>query len=170
MGRQINYYMEADVFKTLLQKAIDLEFQILQNNYTTTEAVTRLDDVLFTDNNNRYYLYLPEAGSLIYKETGWLDDMQSPVIEANYSTVQNNVVSRARLWTPTGYWNNEDIFIYRPEKLDKKYSSLVRFVKKLAPYTEIPVTSRNRSTFMSKCYITKSLLESVESGQYACEA
>jgi len=39
------------------------------------------------------------------------------------------MISRSRLWVSSGYYNEDEILIKRPDNLDKKYSLLMRYVK-----------------------------------------
>ena len=64
------------------------------------------------------------------------------VIEASFSVVshENKKISRARIFSITGYNDEHGNWIDRPECLKKVYEKLVRGIKKIAPYTEITDT------------------------------
>lgn len=171
MGRQINYYMEVDSYKLLVKKALELDFKVI-DRLSNFKIYSYFEEVNFS--KNELYFYLEEAGGLIVKENGFIDTLSSPIVESGFSYINDNKkeVSTARLWVSTGFWNNESEFIGRSEILDKKYSSLMRFVKKVAPYTEIKVKARNPlyngKKFVRKEYITPFLLEKAKSGEYDC--
>ena len=179
MGRQINYYMDVDSFKQLAQKALDLEFTIIEQRsikyddglyhgeQTAYHSIVEID---FSIQRARYCFHLEEADPLIVSDNGFIDKLQSPVIEAEYSIIYENMISRSRLWVSTGYYNGAGTFINRSDILDRKYSVLARLVKKLAPYTEIPVKHQNGETSIFKEYITPYLLDLVNKGQCECRA
>jgi threonyl-tRNA synthetase len=176
MGRQINYYMELDSFKLLAQKALDLGFKIIKQLSVPSDngkyhgeykEYLSLDKIDFSNPSERYYFYLEEAGEIVFRN-GFIESHKSPVIEAGYSKISNNMISRNRLWVSTGYWDDIGTFIKRQDILDKKYSSLARYVKKLVSYTKIPVRFPNGSTYIAKEYITLYLLNLINTTQYEC--
>jgi len=176
MGRQVNYFMEVDSFKLLAQKALDLGFVIIEQLSVKSEnglyrgefnQYQSLDKMDFSVHKLKYFLYLEEAGEIV-SDNGFIDVSQSPVIEASYSKIHDNKISRGRIWVSTGYYNDAEEFINRSEILDKKYSSLARYVKKLAPYTEISSKFQNGISHISKEYITLYLLNLIATTQYEC--
>jgi hypothetical protein len=94
------------------------------------------------------------------------------VVETGVSYIdeRKRTISNSRIWVSSGYWRSEEIFIKRNELLDKKYSSLMRYVKKLAPYTEVEVKAQNPlyngEKYRRKVYITPFLLN--KTGEYDC--
>ncbi len=66
------------------------------------------------------------------------------IIEASYSHTHANcnpkTVFSARLFCISGYYANDGEYIPRPDCLTKVYNALARYVKKLAPYTELTDT------------------------------
>ena len=166
MGRQLNYYMEVDVFKQLVQKAFDLGFIFIEESsikskdsryYGEFKKYQSIDNIDFSIQEVKYYFYLEDAGEIIVKDNGFIDIHQSPVIEVGYSRIDENAIPSSRIWVSSGYYENET-FINRPDILDEKYSSLARFVKKLAPYTDTIIKYPNNKTYRSKEYITPYLL------------
>ncbi len=171
MGKQIEYYMELESYKLLVKKAFDLGFKVIeeQNNL---RICCCFEEVTFSQHG--MYFYLEEAGELIVKENGHIDLLRSPLVESGFSYIneKKKEISNSRLWVSTGFWSNSEEFIRRDEVLDKKYSSLMRFVKKLAPYTEVGVKVQNPmyngKKFIRKVYITPFLLKKIEAGEYDC--
>jgi hypothetical protein len=171
MGRQITYYMELESYKLLVEKAFRLGFKAIERQ-NSVRICERFDEVTFL--HYGMYFHLQEVGQLIVKENGYINTSSSPLIESSFSYIneKKKEVSSARLWVSNGFWSNEDGFIHREEVLDRKYSSLVRYVKKLAPYTEVEVKAQNPMydgrKFIEKIYITPFLLKKVNSGEYDC--
>lgn len=173
MGRQIEYYMELESYKLIVKKAFELGFVAIegQNNFRICNS---FDEVTFSKHKHTIYFYLEEVGQLIVKEDGYIDDLRSQLIESGFSYIneKRKEISKSRLWVSTGFWNNNHEFVQRDEVLDKKYSSLMRYVKKLAPYTEVEVKARNPMyegrKSLRKEYITPYLLETIKSGEYDC--
>jgi hypothetical protein len=171
MGRQIEYYMELDSYKLLVKKAFELGFKVIegQNNIKIYNC---FDGIVFP--KQHLYFYLEEAGNLIIKDNGYLDLFSSPLIESGFSFINANKkeITKSRLWVSSGSWLDNDTFIQRDKILDKRYSALVRFVKKLAPNTEVEVKSQNPmydgKKFINKVYITPFLLEKINSSEYDC--
>jgi len=171
MGRQINYYMELDSYKLLVKKAFDLGFKAIERDRDFT-ICNNFDELTFLKQG--MYLYLEEAGELIINENGYIDTLRSSLVESGFSFMneKKKEISSSRLWVSTGYWNDSGEFIKRDDILDKKYSMLAKYAKKLAPYTEIEVKARNPmydgKRFIRKEYITPFLLEKIKSGDYDC--
>jgi len=175
MGRQINYYMETESFQRLTQKALDLGFIFIEQLSVGSENSSfhgeckeyqLLNTIDFSYKAN-YYFYLQEAGKIVLRN-GFIDSDRSPVIAAGYSKIHENIISRNRIWVSTGYWDDYEIFSSRSDILDKKYSALARYVKRLAPYTEIPIRFQNGKIHVLKEYITPYLLNLINTTHYEC--
>ncbi|MCI6738388.1 MAG: hypothetical protein MR593_09750 [Intestinibacter sp.] len=172
MGKQINYYMDLESYKLLVQKAFKLGFKVVVEDKKDIKIYDSIENIEFRQMG--MYFYLQEVGELVFSEDGYLDRDRSQLIEAGFSCIYEyqKEISRARLWVSTGYWNENEGFIHRNQLLDKKYSSLVRYVKKLAPYTEIEMKSSNPRcncrTYITKEYITPVFLEMIKLGGYSC--
>jgi len=163
--------MELDTFKLLAQKALDLGFVIVEEKRVKRLFSRKfkgkrrnfhsLDKIDFNP-MKRYYFYLKEAGKLII-DTSWIDSLRSPVIEAGFSKIHENKISRARLWVSSGYYNDDGEFIKRPDILNSRYTSLVRYVKKLLLYKELPFkpNSLTKNNTYVKWYITPYLFDLV---------
>jgi hypothetical protein len=171
MGRQIEYYMELASYKLLVKKAFELGFKVIegQNNIKVYNCI---DELVFS--KGHFYFYLEEAGQIVIKDNGYLDLFSSPLIESGFSFINENKkeITKSRLWVSSGSWSNNDTYIQRDEVLDKKYSVLMRFVKKLTQYKEVGVKAQNPmyegKKFIKKVYITPFLLEKVLLGEYDC--
>jgi hypothetical protein len=170
MGRQIEYYMELDSFKLLVKKAFELGFRVLEEQ-SNFKICSSFNEVTIWE---KIYFYLEEAGQLVVNENGYIDTFRSPVVESGFSFIneRKKTISKARIWVSSGFWNDDDDYIKRNELLDKKYSSLIRYVKKVAPYTEVEVKAQNPiyngKKFKSKEYITPFLLHKIKLGEYDC--
>ena len=107
------------------------------------------------------------------------------LIEANYSSIVNEPtgvagtrrkkeIYRARIYCITGYYDENEKYIPRPDCLTKVYHSLIRYVKKIAPYTEftdILISTREENygeecEYRHKEYITKTCLDLVNDEEY----
>lgn len=150
MGKQINYWLEFEGFKVLAQKALDLGCEIVREDlskYEKTRVTVSRDPNLITDEKGAYYFFhLPEAGDIEIKELECgkrlnhaFGESGNSVIEAWFSRILTDEkrILWARLYLETGYYDKNGVYIYRPECIVKVYNSLARYVKKLAPYTEI---------------------------------
>lgn len=153
MGKQINYYLEFESFKLIAQKALDLGCEIVREDlskFAKTKVTVSCDLSILTDEDGAYYFFhLPEAGKLKINnyECGerldhGFNESGNSIIEAGYSRVSDaeKRVSSSRLYLTTGYFDKNENFIYRPDCIVKVYNSLARYVKKLAPYTELTDT------------------------------
>lgn len=169
MGRQIDYYMELESYKLLVKKTFELGFKVIQLDHLQIHS--SFNEITSWDN---IYFYLEEAGQLIVNDNGYIDTSSSPVVESGFSFIneKKSTISKARTWVSSGSWGNDEEFIKRNELLDKKYSSLMRYVKKLAPYTEVEVKAQNPiydgKKFKSKEYITPFLKNKIKLKKYDC--
>lgn len=153
MGKQINYYLEFVNFKVLAQKALELGCEIVREDLTKFEktkvTVSRDLSILTDENGAYYYFHLPEAGKIKinnYECGERLDhgfgESANSIIEAGYSRIKDDEkeILSSRLYLTTGYYDKNKNFIYRPDCIVKVYNALARYVKKLAPYTELTDT------------------------------
>lgn len=156
MGKQINYYMEYDAFLSISKCAIDLGCLIVTEDIETGKIISSSDISIVTQDTIRYYFYIPKAGPLktevradgsewvntCYNETG------NAIIEADYCRFDLNegFIGRGRLFSQTGYYDQNGEFISRPKIVDDIYKQLVKKVKKAAPYTETSPGYKNYIT------------------------
>lgn len=179
MGKQINYWMEYEPFLLVAKKAIDLGCTIIKEDRATGKVMESSDISIITPDENRYYFHLPEAGKIIIKkrenDSEYIDDgytsSGNTLIQAGYSYIINETkrkcITRARLFCISGYYNSDGEYISRPDCLTKVYNSLARFVKKVAPYTELTDIALSicdedygkKYEFTHKEYITQACLE-----------
>lgn len=143
MGKQINYWMEYESFLKIAEKALSIGFRILRSD---DKKIMQCDDIsVITKNYRYYYFYMPSLGEIEIRDYGTHEAVWSSgasgntLIEAGFSSVNNDkrVVYRDRLYVQSGYYAENGNWIERPQELTKAYNTLVRLVKKLAPYTEI---------------------------------
>ena len=190
MGKQINYWMDYDNFLLLAQKAIDLGCTIVKEDADLGKVIESKDICIVTPSyenfhNTRYYFHLPEAGEIKTHMVNGKEKLDSSfqangnvLIEATYSYIVNKPtgacgnrlkkkITRARIYCITGYYDENGEWIPRPECLTKIYNSLARYVKKIAPYTEIVdvrirIKDENygeKYEYRHKEYITKTCLD-----------
>ncbi len=146
MGKQINYWMDYENFTLLAGKALELGCVIYRNKADESGKIVFGKDisVVIPDVRN-YIFYFPEDGEITIESINGresiqrLGDGELALIEAGFSLLdqKKKKITRNRLWCSTGVYHTDGEFIARPEHLTKVYNTLMRFVKKLAPYTEL---------------------------------
>ena len=175
MGKQINYYMEYDSFILLAKKAIELGCEIMP---FSDEVLKRgcSPDILSKDNLS-YCFHVPEAGEIAtehysgeecvvrgYSASG------STIIEAGFSFMnsKDKFITRSRIYCITDYYDANGNLVKSPDCVTKVYDSLARFVKKLAPYTEVEYRPANPlyDKVKKKIYITPQCLALVREQDY----
>ena len=158
MGKQLNYWMEYDSFLLVAQKAVDLGCTIVKEDFDLGKVTESQDVSIVTQYGKfchiNYYFHLLEAGNINIHIVNGKERLEhgfcasgNSVIEAGYSFIINEPtgvwnkakkeIRRARIYCITGYYDENGEYISRPECLTKVYNSLVRYVKKVAPYTEL---------------------------------
>ena len=143
MGKQINYYIGYEDFLKVAGQALISGCIILKKENGKFVRSNNIE--MITQDNNRHYFYLLEAGDLEIQIRndeeciGGYGSSGNVVIEASYSVVKHEqkTISRGRLFSVTGYYDENKNWIDRPECVKKLYDKLVRVVKKNAPYIEI---------------------------------
>ncbi len=150
MSKQINYSLEFNGFMLLAQKALDMGCTIVRED-VATQALTESRDlgIITEDDRAFWYFHLLEAGDIDFERVdsgnrlNWLyNPSGNTVIEASFSRIKDDSkeIFRGRLYLSSGYYDSDKNFIPPPDCTVKAYNSLVRYVKKLAPYTEITKT------------------------------
>ncbi len=172
MGKQINYYMGFKDFIKVAQFALDLGCVICREENKKIICSNHIDIV--TPSVKRYFFYLPEAGELRVrtenrrKEIGGYNASGNVLIEAGFSYVKHDrkTITRGRLFSITGYYDESGNWMGRPECVKKAYDKIARKVKKTAPFTEIAEIITDFSTddygqteWKRKEYISPELLE-----------
>ena len=196
MGKQINYWMDYDNFLLVAQMAVDLGCTVVKEDLKIGKVIESKDAGIIppygTSNYPGYYFHLPEAGAIEvltvngqecldygYTATG------NALIEASYSSIvneptgvagsrQKKEIHRARIYCISGYYDENEKYIPRPDCLTKVYHSLVRYVKKIAPYTEftdILISTKDENygeeyEYRHKEYITKNCLDLINNKGY----
>ena len=175
MGKQINYYMEYDSFVLLAKKAVELGCEILPFSAETLKRGCSLDIVSKEELN--YCFHVPEAGE-IKTEQRWgkehvvrgYNASGVTIIEAGFSYIdsKDKHITRARIYCITDYFDADGNLIKRPDCVTKAYESLARYVKKLAPYTEVEYKPANPlyDIIKEKNYITPQCLALVREQGY----
>ena len=179
MGKQINFWLEFESFKVLAQKALDLGCEIVREDLSkydkTQVTVSRNIDIITEEKGAYYFFHLPEAGDIEIEELECgqrldhnFSESGNSLIEAGFSRVlkEEKRILRARLYLPTGYYDKNDAYIYRPDCIVKVYNSLARYVKKLAPYTEFTRSTIN-GEYKTKEYISPYCLDLLNNKGYS---
>ena len=81
-------------------------------------------------------------------------------------------ITRSRLWCSSGFYREDGEYINRSEDLTKVYNSLARYVKKLAPYTELVdvyISSRDKDygkevEYKHKEYVSRYCIDKMSEG------
>lgn len=181
MGKQIEFFIEYELFVSVAQKALDCGCKIIKVD-TVKGVVTESDsvDVISSDLHGCwYYFHVPEAGGYRVDRTGEREQLDhgysssgNTLIEASPTRIRSDEkkLTRGRLYCISGYYDEDGQWIERPDCVTKIYNSLARYVKKIAPYTEVdhyvvnPVYAGRK--VMSKEYISKECLSLVKDQDY----
>ena len=173
MGKQINYYMEYDSFVLLAKKAVELGCEIFSSE--VLKKGSSLD--ILSKEELRYCFHVPKAGE-IKTEQRWgkehavrgYNASGVTVIEAGFSYIdsKDKHITRARIYCITDYYDADGNLIKRPGCVTKVHESLARYVKKLAPYTEVEYKPTNPlyDKVKKKVYITPQCLALVREQDY----
>ena len=175
MGKQINYYMEYDSFILLAKKAIELGCEIIP---FSDEVIKReYSPDLIKKDNLSYCFHVPEAGEYETEQHNGKEYVVrgysasgSTIIEAGFSFINSKekFITRSRIYCITDYYDADGNLIKRPDCVTKAYDSLSRYVKKLAPYTELAYRPANLlyDKAKRKIYITPQCLDLVREHDY----
>lgn len=136
MGKQINYYMGFKDFIKVAQFALDLGCVICREENKKIICSDQINIV--TPSVKRYFFYLPEAGDLRVRtengreEIGGYNASGNVLIEAGFSYVKHDrkTITRGRLFSITGYYDESGNWMERPECVKKAYDKIARKVKK----------------------------------------
>ena len=141
MGKQLNYVMDFESFKKLSQYALELGCLILYKDHTEKPSLPSSDLSIVIPQYNSYYFYIPELypsnkitqGIDCYGRYYLKDDLFGPfslsLIEASFS---RNNTEQERIYVTTGYYDENENWIARPELLTKTYEKIARRARKLA--------------------------------------
>lgn len=141
MGKQLNYVMDFESFKKLSQYALELGCLILYKDHTEKPSLPSSDLSIVIPQHNSYYFYIPELypsnkithGIDCYGRYYLKDDLFGPfslsLIEASFS---RNNTEQERIYVTTGYYDENENWIARPELLTKTYEKIARRARKLA--------------------------------------
>lgn len=175
LGKQINYYIEYDSFVLLAQKALDLGCKIIKEDLLKGVVIESDSIDIISEECKVYYFYIPEAGKYKVEMIGNKERIDYgysasgvTMIEARMSTIlnDNKEITRGRLYCVTDYYDEEGNLIKRLDLVTKIYNALARYVKKLAPYTDVEHYVLNPmyegKKVLTKEYITSKCLAYVE--------
>ena len=133
MGKQLNYIMDYDSFIKLSQYALDLGCLIIYRNQSRTPSLPSTNLSVIVPDNTSYYFYIPELyppdkithGINCYGNYYLWDTHSGPfslsLIEASFS---QNDTDQARVYVTTGYYDENENWIARPELLTKTYEKV----------------------------------------------
>ena len=141
MGKQINYWLEYEGFLKIAKAALQKGCEILKKE---NGKIIRGNDIsIITPKCFDYYFHYPPAGEVnigIFEDgREFVDSGYTPsgntLIEAGFSRISDvkKTISRARLFVISGYYDEKDEWIPRPDNMTKLFSSLERVAKKVAP-------------------------------------
>lgn len=146
MSKQINYYMDYAAFLRLAEKALELGCEIIRDEHTA-EIARGFSAEIVTPECSRYLFHIPEAGEVTFGQDMYgkyyansnYSASGISLIEAGYSYIDagEKRIYSARLYCITGYYDENKVFVSRPDCVTNAYNALARYAKKLAPYTEL---------------------------------
>jgi len=175
MGKQIYYWMEYQDFISIADAALDLDCVIIRDVVGKVEYGKTVDIV--SENVHQYY-FLPLSMGIDLNDKLDLTELRATcqVIEAGFSYInhEKKKITRSRIYVGTGYFDKQGDFINRSDVLTKVHNSLVRSIKKIAPYTELidSYISTKEETYLQqveykhKEYITAECLKLKETEDY----
>lgn len=191
MGKQLTYWMDYDSFLLVAQKAVDLGCTIVKEDLNSGKVIESRDVSIVTQDEKRYYFHLLDAGAIKTHTVNGKERLDrgfnaggNAIIEAGYSIINESTgpcgnrkkkeIIRARIYCIAGYYDENDEYIPRPECLTKAYNSLARYVKKVAPDTEIVDVRVSKKyedygkeyEYRTKVYITRTCLDMVNNEGY----
>ena len=142
---------------TAAQKAVDLGFTVVKEDLTSGRVIESKDNRIISPygkyNHPSFYFHIPEAGDIRI-----LTGIGKECLDYGYTATGNS-----------GYHDENEKDIPRPDCLTKVHNSLVKYVKKAAPYTvfvEIFISTKDENhgkafEYRHKEYITKTCLNLV---------
>lgn len=137
MGRQINYIMDYCHFLELAQTALDAGCLIVRKEFTKEPQLPSGDISSVTQDQCRYWFYLPELADMTYTTTNnglyHPDYRYGPLglamIEAGFSKHPSDP---ARLYIMIGYYDDDGQWTPCTDQLIKIYEKLARKARKIA--------------------------------------
>lgn len=163
MGRQINFYIEKELEKQLMQFVFNKGYIIvgedLQNKQLIVfKNVNDIDPKIYS-----VFLYKEEYGQLrVENDCDYrIDYNKSPVIEFAQTFINHDEqsVMRGRMWMQPKYYDEHDNVVSKDLRLTKDFTSFVRWIKKYAPYQEI-----TKGKYIVKEYISENMKVIANSG------
>lgn len=150
MGKQINYYMEYASFLKLAQIALEEGCLILKNIHTECRQEPARELSAITPETYNYLFLLPGTAEPEYG----VDIFGKYYVEYNFNRASLGTIeagfsqkrergpkgtTRERLYVSTGYYEENGVWVPRPEETTRVYEKLARTVRKLAPYTSLEI-------------------------------
>ena len=158
MGKQIIYYAESELSKSIRGWALSLGLVIVRQDPSSKEVYFSRD-VEGSPENYSIYFFDEQLGSIVFNSnTGLINDSISPVITANQTRIDDaeKCIYPGRLWVSTAYFDANGVNVYTHSSLIKKYSQLRARIKRNVVCQDVP-HGENRDTYM-KGYVSESIL------------
>ena len=158
MGKQIVYYAETDLSKSIRAWALSLGLTIVQQD-PRSKKISFFYDIEGSPENYSIYFFDEQLGEIVINSnTGLINDSISPVITVNQTRVEDGekCIYPGRLWISTSYFDVNNNKVYTHPSLIKKYSQLRTQVKRNMIYQALP-HGENRDIFI-KGYVSESIL------------
>ena len=180
MGKQISFYIEYELTVMLAEKALEYGCKIIKNDAVNGSVIESNTTDIISKKFDVYYFHVPEAGKYSVKKSCDRETIDDGYNESGITLIEfmptvfrngKKELQRGRLFCISDYYDEEGQVIKRPDCVTKVYNVLSRYVKKIAPYTEVehyvfnPMYSGKK--FTTKKYISKECLSLVEEKDYA---
>jgi len=183
VGRQINFCMEEENYKQIVDKALSMGFVVLYQECVGGEKgnwkydYRRYDKMPGFPLYEQHYFYNPHLGNFIHcitrESLSWeqikeqklnLGSMFAPLIEAGCSEIlqEDKAIRTSRLYIRSDYYDAGGVLIKQSEEFLKQYNALVRAVKKLVVMREIPYPPPHTGT--KKVYVTDYMFKLSQDG------
>ncbi|NMC57363.1 MAG: hypothetical protein GYA50_09105 [Eubacteriaceae bacterium] len=163
MGRQINFYAEAQLQKHFIEYFFNQGFVIIADDMDNKKIVTyhKLDEI--DPNLYNIFLYKKDYGQLVTEN--WSNhtpsSLFSPVIEFSRTSIkpEEKLIIRGRVWMESMYYGEDGNIVTKDPRLTKDYNAIVRMIKKYVPYQDVV-----KGGYTLKAYITDNMKEMAKSG------
>ena len=161
MGRQINFYMDLEKEKKLIEYLMEQQLIIFSspNKCNNINNYMLYKDLYITLNEKCFR----ELSKNIKEDNFYIDVYVSNVIEYMRTRIDINQksISYGRLYIVTSYFDNNSKLIYKDYELVKVYEKLVRWIRKNCPMTEYIQNNK-----LKRAYMSSGIKELVEKEEY----
>ncbi|RKI66634.1 hypothetical protein D7V91_11985 [bacterium 1xD42-67] len=160
MGKQITFYADPKLSKSIRAWALSLNLVIVQQD-ARNKVVHFFRNIEDSPENYSIYFWDEQLGGITFNSnTGLINDSISPVIAVNQTRIEDGekCIYPGRLWIASSYFDANGIKVLAHPNLMKKYSQLRTQVKRNMIYQELP-HGENRDIYI-KGYVSESILSS----------